>query len=84
MKKFGFISRVSLHTLLTLSILSVYIILLIINRDFILVAAVTVLLISVIGNTLLHQKSGKLRMDIFIEYLIVLLIGLLLIIGSSR
>ena len=78
------IINLSQHTVLSLSILLVYGAVIALNKSLILTAAIAALIISTVGHSLLHFKTGRLKRDILVEYLIVLLMGVLLIFGVKQ
>ncbi|HLB66777.1 MAG TPA: hypothetical protein VJJ78_04260 [Candidatus Saccharimonadales bacterium] len=73
--------KLSPHTVLSLLILVVYASVIALNRSWILTAAVAALVVSTVGHSLLHLRTSSLKRDTLIEYLIVLIIGILLIIS---
>ena len=73
--------KLSPHTVLSLLILVLYASVIALNRSWILTAAVAALVVSTVGHSLLHLKTSSLKRDTLIEYLIVLIIGILLIIS---
>lgn len=73
--------KLSPHTVLSLLILVVYASVIALNRSWILTAAVAALVVSTVGHSLLQLKTSSLKRDTLIEYLIVLIIGILLIIS---
>ena len=73
--------KLSPHAVLSLLILVVYASVIALNRSWILTAAVAALVVSTVGHSLLQLKTSSLKRDTLIEYLIVLIIGILLIIS---
>lgn len=73
--------KLSPHTVLSLLILIVYGVVIALNRSWILTAAIAALVVSTLGHSLLHLKSSSLKRDTLVEYLIILIIGILLIIS---
>ena len=81
MKKIHFPS-LKFHTIYSITLAIVFLIILLFVRDIALGVAMILLVIYVVGNGIIHTKKSELKRDTLLEYIIVAVIALIIIAGA--
>lgn len=81
MKKKHF-SSLKFHTIYSIVLAAIFLIIVLFVRDIALIAAMVFLFLYVAGNGIIHNKKNELTRDTLLEYIIISAIVLVVIIGS--
>lgn len=73
--------RLKFHTIFSVSISLLFLVILFIYRDITLAIAMVFLAAYIIGNGIIHVRHNELKRDTILEYIIVSAIVLVLLIG---
>lgn len=73
--------KLKFHTIFSVGISLLFLLILLINRDITLAIAMLFLAAYVIGNGLIHVRHNELSRDTILEYIIIATIVLVLLIG---
>lgn len=70
------------HTIYSIVISVIFLIVILLVRDITLGAAAVFLIFYVAGNGIIHSKNNELKRDTLVEYILLSIIALVIIIGT--